>query len=77
MSRRLNNGADTVGNLTCPRCSLPRQAGHYLCGTCWNALPARTRTSLYRRDRLALTRLKELLEQITEGVPLQEIEVAP
>lgn len=67
--------AGAHGNLFCPSCSLPRRAGHYLCGACWPALPARARTSLTRRDRLARTRLRELLNQIHDGTPLDKIEV--
>lgn len=69
--------ADADGNLVCPSCRLPRQAGHYLCRACWSALPSRARASLNRRDRLALTRLRELIDQIRDGVPLTEIEVTP
>lgn len=70
-------GADADGSLVCPSCSLPRQADHYLCRACWSALPDRARASLTRRDRLALPRLRELLDQIHDGTPLDKIEVAP
>ncbi|MDX5570815.1 hypothetical protein PYK79_56410 [Streptomyces sp. ID05-04B] len=70
-------GADTDGNLVCLACDHPREAGHYLCRTCWRALPARARASLTRRDRLALPRLRELIDQLRDGTPLDKIEVTP
>ena len=73
----LHNGADGTGHLTCPSCSRPRTAGQYLCPACWFTLPARVRDSLNRRDRLALTRLKELLAQLNKDTPLTHIEVTP
>ncbi|MFJ9895261.1 hypothetical protein ACIQPR_18290 [Streptomyces sp. NPDC091280] len=76
MSSR-SNGADPAGNLVCPSCALPREVGHYLCLACWRALPARAQASLKRRDRLARSRLRELLDQLHDGTPLDRIEVAP
>ncbi|MFJ9381868.1 hypothetical protein [Streptomyces sp. NPDC101455] len=72
-----HNGADPAGNLVCPSCNRPREAGKYLCFACWPLLPARARISLKRRDRLALPRLRELLDQIHDSTPLDRIEVAP
>lgn len=64
--------------LTCPACKTsPRRPGQYLCPTCWGQLPTRTQRSLTRRDRLALTRLRELHQQLTDDTPLREVEVGP
>lgn len=64
--------------LTCPACrTSPRRPGQYLCPDCWGQLPARAQRSLNRRDRLALPRLRELHDQLAEGIPLTEIDVAP
>jgi hypothetical protein len=61
----------------CRSCQQPRRAGQYLCRDCWYQLPAHTRSALNRRGGGAIGRLSELYAQITEGVPLAEIEVAP
>ncbi|MFJ4631578.1 hypothetical protein [Streptomyces sp. NPDC088847] len=71
-----HNGADAAGNLICPSCDRSRGAGKYLCFACWSLLPARARISLKRRDELAVHRLRELLDQIHDGIPLDGIEVA-
>lgn len=77
MTPALHAGADSSGNLTCPSCDKPRTAGRYLCPGCWFALPNPARTSLNKRDRLALTRLKELLHQLRDHVHVTNIEVSP
>jgi hypothetical protein len=62
----------------CPACPDGMKGpGKYLCITCWFALPDVTRRLLNRRDRRAMARLQELYSQITAGVPLGEITVAP
>lgn len=61
----------------CPCCRSPKGPGKYLCPNCWSALPARARCALSRRDRLALTRLRELHRQLDAGVPLSAIQVTP
>lgn len=72
-----HDGPDGAGNLICLACDQPRQAGKYLCLSCWTTLPARAQASLKRRDRLAVARLRELVDQIRNGTPLAQIEVAP
>ncbi|MFM9563272.1 MULTISPECIES: hypothetical protein [Streptomyces] len=76
-TRHRHNGADNSGNLTCPSCDKPRTAGQYLCPACWFALRATTRASLNKRDGLALTRLRELVQQLGDWTPLNSIEVTP
>jgi len=64
--------------LACPACRTNlRRPGQYLCPGCWGQLPDRAQRSLNRRDRLALARLRELHDQLAEGLPLHEIDVAP
>ncbi|MEH0547308.1 hypothetical protein QA802_30745 [Streptomyces sp. B21-105] len=72
-----HDGADPSGNLICPACAQPRTAGHYLCRSCWFALPAPARAALSRRDRHALTRLRQLIDQLGKGQPPAAIEVTP
>jgi hypothetical protein len=62
----------------CPGCPDGMKGpGKYLCVTCWFALPDTTCRALNRRDRRAMARLQELYSQITNGVPLGEIHIAP
>jgi predicted amidophosphoribosyltransferase len=77
--RTRHDGSDGAGNLICPSCDKPRTAGQYLCPACWFALPTHTRNSLNKRDHLALTRLRELVDQLGDGdwVPLDRIKVTP
>ncbi|MGW3417036.1 hypothetical protein [Streptomyces phaeochromogenes] len=74
-----HNGADGSGNLTCPSCDKPRTAGQYLCPACWFRLSAAARASLNKRDGLALTRLRELVDQLGDAnwIPLDRIEITP
>lgn len=72
-----HNGADAHGNLICVACDQPRRAGHYMCGSCWRALPAAARAALNKKDNLALERLRELLDQLRDGRTLAEIQVTP
>ncbi|MGW7359433.1 hypothetical protein ACWGI0_23065 [Streptomyces sp. NPDC054802] len=61
----------------CPSCRSPKGAGKYLCWDCWSTLTSPARRALSRRDRQAVPRLRELLDQIAAGVPLAEIRVSP
>lgn len=60
----------------CMACDTNRRNG-YLCRDCWFNLPQAARVALRRSDDLAIQRLQELLDQLTDGVPLHEIEVTP
>jgi len=59
----------------CPADGAAKPARMYLCPGCWYTLQPRARAALNRRDDLAVVRLRELYEQIQQGVPLREIEV--
>jgi hypothetical protein len=62
----------------CPGCpSGVREAGKYLCRDCWNTMPPSTRSALNRHDSRAMDRLQELYGQVSNGVPLGEIQVSP
>lgn len=64
----------------CPSCRTGRKGpGKYLCRTCWAALPAVTRTALNRRGSrtAAVTRLRQLHNQLAADVPLDQIQVNP
>lgn len=63
---------------TCPSCrTRSRRPGQYLCPPCWNQLPPPVRRALTRRgDRgKALARLRQLHNQLENGVPLDEIRI--
>lgn len=62
---------------TCPSCKGPRSSHQYLCRGCWFQVPKGGRAALTRRDDKALTRLRELLAQLDNGVPLGEIAITP
>lgn len=62
---------------TCPHCGAGRKAGQYLCRTGWFGLTPEARARLRKRDLRASTRLLELYRQISDEVPLSEIEVSP
>lgn len=62
--------------LHCPACRAQRRPGQYLCPTCWATLPAPARRVLSRRDSRALARLRELHNQLEQGVPLGEITIS-
>lgn len=61
----------------CRGCGRPRAPRMYLCGKCWNHLPAPTRRALNRRGDRAIGRLRELHDQLDAGVPLADIQVTP
>lgn len=61
---------------SCPACAAPKAKTQYLCKPCWFSLPLTARTALKKPDMQAFRRLSDLLEQIRNGVPLGEIEVA-
>ncbi|MGW1324810.1 hypothetical protein ACWD64_19985 [Streptomyces antibioticus] len=71
----LGTGQD--GTLVCLACDQSRDAGRYLCRTCWWTLPAAARASLSRRDRNALARLRQLVDQLRADTPLNRIEITP
>jgi len=52
-----------------------RQAAHYLCRTCWYALPDETRRRLGLHDDQARDRLFQLFAALRRAVPLAEIQV--
>jgi uncharacterized Zn finger protein (UPF0148 family) len=62
---------------SCPACPATRRTGHYLCPTCWNQLPAPARRALARRDQHAPARLRQLHAQLTAGLPVSQITIAP
>lgn len=62
--------------LACPGCPGTRRSGHYLCPTCWTALPRPARHALSRRDKHARARLRQLLDQLTAGVPPHRSEIS-
>lgn len=61
----------------CPSCQGPRPAGVYVCRDCWYHLPAAARTALWRRDEQAAYRLRQLLDQLSTGTPLDHIRITP
>ncbi|MFD5251312.1 hypothetical protein ACFWM5_00515 [Streptomyces bobili] len=72
---RRPHGTGPDGALVCLACDQPREAGHYLCRSCWPALPGPARIRLCRRDRLALARLRQLVDQLHDDTPLNQIEI--
>lgn len=60
---------------TCPACPRTPAAGQYLCHICWRRLPDTARTQLNRRDRYAVRRLQQLLNQIRAGKSLTDIRI--
>jgi len=61
----------------CPGCREKRcLQGHYLCTTCWRALPRETQRRLYLHDPDARNRLFQLYSALRRGTPLEKIEVA-
>ncbi|WP_329311673.1 hypothetical protein [Streptomyces sp. NBC_01262] len=69
--------APAVTEFPCPACSGTRRASQYLCRADWFSLPVAAQRALKRRDRQARARLQELYEQITAGVPLDQIHITP
>lgn len=60
----------------CPSCrQRSRRPGQYLCPACWAALPAPARRALSQRGTKAMSRLQELYEQLTNGVPPHQIQI--
>lgn len=59
----------------CPSCKKSKNPKHYLCHVCWYRLSKEARDALWRKDGLAAERLRELYEQIQQGVPLSEIRI--
>ncbi|MBT3164019.1 hypothetical protein HTV80_12955 [Streptomyces sp. Vc74B-19] len=62
--------------LACPGCPGARKFGHYLCPACWAALPRAARQALSRHDPHAHARLRQLLDQLTAGIPPHRIEIS-
>lgn len=60
----------------CPGCPGRREPRHYLCPTCWRALPNETRGRLGRRDGRALQRLRQLHSALADRTPLGVIRVS-
>jgi hypothetical protein len=61
----------------CRSCRTPKPSNWYLCGACWNALPAPARRALNKRDGKAVPRLRELHAHIDSEQPLEELEITP
>ncbi|MFF4292175.1 hypothetical protein ACFY0N_00795 [Streptomyces vinaceus] len=61
----------------CRSCRHPKPVRWYLCGRCWEALPAAARRLLNRRDDRAPARLRELHAHIDSEQPLEELEITP
>ncbi|MGH3376009.1 MAG: hypothetical protein ACRDP6_14820 [Actinoallomurus sp.] len=59
----------------CPACSATKEPKKYLCRGCWFTLPRAARGPLLRHDAQAFRRLSELLEQIRNDVPLNQIQI--
>lgn len=65
----------TYRTTPCPSCTPLKPCRHYLCATCWDALPDATQRALNRRDGKAFGRLRELHAHLAAGVPLAEIHI--
>jgi hypothetical protein len=62
----------------CRACQGIRHTSHYLCRTCWGALPRLTRAVLGQQNHpQAFARLRELHRQLDARVPLPDIRIAP
>jgi hypothetical protein len=59
----------------CPACSGTKPRQHYLCRHCWWQLSPAARHALNRRDSKATLRRLQLHRQLTDGVPLEEIQI--
>lgn len=59
--------------MRCPSCGGTKGHRHYLCRDCWFKLPRKAHGPLLRHDQDALARLRELYDQIANGVPPAEI----
>lgn len=62
-------------NRSCPACPRARATGQYLCHICWGRLSDGARAQLNRRDRYAVRRLQQLLNQIRAGKSLTDIRI--
>lgn len=64
-------------NTPCPGPGQPhtRAPRMYLCRPCWNALPPAARTALNRRGPGAIRRLQQLLDQLRNGRPLDQVHI--
>lgn len=62
---------------TCPSCGIECPPAKYLCWNCWWSLNTPARIALKRTDARAMQRLKELLEAINAGTPLNLIRITP
>lgn len=69
----------TDHTVKCPGCPGRRNRSHYLCSSCWRALPADTRgrlARLARRDARAFQRLRELHRALAADTPVASIRVS-
>ncbi|WP_284576680.1 hypothetical protein [Streptomyces sp. 2P-4] len=71
----LPKGAFTAS--PCRACRTPKPVRWYLCGPCWDALPAAARRALNKRDGKAFIRLRELHAHVDSEQPLEELEITP
>lgn len=71
--------AGILASSPCRSCRTPKPVRLYLCGNCWDQLPPATQRALKRSgDRgAALSRLRQLHQQIDGGRALPDIEVTP
>lgn len=61
----------------CMGCNGERKKRQYLCDDCWWLLRPWVRSSLRKKDDLAMQRLRELFRQIGQARPLEDVEVSP
>jgi hypothetical protein len=60
--------------MPCPSCHARKHyPKHYLCASCWYALPQRSRNLLNLHDEHARVRLLRLLEAVHRGTRPQDI----
>ncbi len=60
----------------CPACGeMLRHGRAYLCPACWPRVSASTKIALHRRDGQAVRRLRDLLEALRAGWPLEIIAI--
>lgn len=64
-------------NSPCPACGRERKPRTYLCSNCWWLLRPWVRTALNKKDSMAMARLMMLRRQLSQKVPLDEIQVTP
>lgn len=66
----------TDRTVKCPGCPGQRNRSHYLCNSCWRALPASTRGRLSLHDARAFQRLRELHMALADNTPIAIVRVS-